>query len=361
MTLRPASRASGVAGFSLVELMVGLVIGMIAIIVVMQVFSLSEGSKRTTTGGDDAQISGAVALTTLQRDIRQAGYGIANFAMIGCNLTPPAPATWTIPAVAPMSINPVGIPAGDANTDTLMVAYGNSGGSTEGDRVITQPVGNNAVYTVATPTSFTAGDKIVAVPAISPRPSPCTLTIEAAAGVTTAPPDVTVTTGVAGMTDGTLFDLGQQPQVRVYAIRNGALTSCDYLANDCSLAASVGNAAVWVPIGDNIVSLRAEYGRDTSGPPMDGVADAWDQTSPAGTDACGWTRVSAVRISLVARSSQLEKTAVSTSAPTWAGSASAVTPIDLSGNANWQFYRYKAFETTVPLRNMAWQPVQPSC
>jgi len=51
-TSRSSRRA---AGFSLVELMIGLVIGMVAIVVMMQVFSVSEGYKRTTTGGDDAQ------------------------------------------------------------------------------------------------------------------------------------------------------------------------------------------------------------------------------------------------------------------------------------------------------------------
>src|SRR5712691_10011392 len=137
---RERSRVSRAGGFSLVELMVGLVIGMIAIIVVMQVFALSEGSKRTTTGGDDAQTSGAIALTSLLRDARQAGYGITDFTMIGCNMTPPAPATWTIPAMAPVTINHPSIPAGDANTDTVMVAYGNSSGSPEGDKVITQPL-----------------------------------------------------------------------------------------------------------------------------------------------------------------------------------------------------------------------------
>ena len=38
------------AGFSLVELMVGLVIGLMATLVIMQVFSTFEGQKRTTTG-----------------------------------------------------------------------------------------------------------------------------------------------------------------------------------------------------------------------------------------------------------------------------------------------------------------------
>jgi type IV pilus assembly protein PilW len=47
------------AGFSLVEIMVGLAIGMLAVIVILQVFALSEGRKRTTTSGGDAQSNGA--------------------------------------------------------------------------------------------------------------------------------------------------------------------------------------------------------------------------------------------------------------------------------------------------------------
>lgn len=343
-------------GFSLVELMVTLVIGMIAAVVVMQVFALSEGSKRTTTGGDDAQTNGAIALMTLQRDIRQAGYGLGNFAIIGCNVALPAPATWTLAAMAPVTINHANIPGGDANTDTLLVVYGNSAGSSEGDRVISQPPPAPAVYTVTTPASFAVGDRIIASPLS--RPVPCNLTMEAAVTVTSPPnpPHVTVATGVAGMANGTLFNAGAAPRMLAYAVRNGALTVCDYTVNNCGLAANVGNAAIWVPIGDNIVSLRADYGQDAS-VPMDNVVDGYDRTTP--TTQCGWARVSAVRVALVARSAQAEKAAVPALPASWAGAASA--PIDLTANADWDRYRYRTFETTVPLRNMAWQDVPPTC
>ena len=43
------------SGFGLVEIMVALVIGMLAAIVMMQVFALSEERKRTTTNGADIQ------------------------------------------------------------------------------------------------------------------------------------------------------------------------------------------------------------------------------------------------------------------------------------------------------------------
>lgn len=352
-------QASKARGFSLVELMVGLVIGMIAVIVVMQVFALSEGSKRATTGGDDAQTNGAIALTMLQRDIKQAGYGLSNFAVIGCNVRLPAPATWTVAAMGPVTINPAGIapPGGqDANTDVVMVAYGNNPGSSEGDRIVSQPPATppDTIYAVATSASFKAGDNVIALPPTTPRPNPCNATMEAVTAV--AAPNVTVGSGVAGVVNGTLFNLGPHPVVRVYAIRGGALTMCDYMANDCSQG-----SANWVAIGDNIVSLRAQYGQDTT-VPMDAVVDEWNQNLPVGTDACGWAKISALRLVLVARSAQLEHENVSTAAPAWSGDTT--TPpvsIELAHLPRWQQYRYKTFETTVPLRNMAWQAVQPSC
>ena len=74
-------------GFSLIEIMVGLLIGMLSIILIMQVFAKSEGDKRTTTGGDDAQINGTIALYGLERDVREAGYGLNSFNLLGCSLS----------------------------------------------------------------------------------------------------------------------------------------------------------------------------------------------------------------------------------------------------------------------------------
>jgi len=83
-------------GFSLPEIMIGMVIGMLGIVIIMQMSSLFENQKRTTSGGDDAQNNGAIALFGLSRDIKQAGYGFssANYglsahALIGRNLVTP--------------------------------------------------------------------------------------------------------------------------------------------------------------------------------------------------------------------------------------------------------------------------------
>ena len=354
---------SAARGFSLIELMVGLAIGMIGVVIMMQIFSVSEGYKRTTTGGDDAQNNGAIALYGLQRDLRMAGQGsnaftdnaasTSAYSLIACNLT--LRAGVTINGLGPVMINPATsiVPAGDANTDTLLIFYGNGNDDPEGDHIESQPAANT--YTLAgfaagggTP-SIVTGDRVVALP--TPRASPCNLSMETVSAL--AGSNVTVPTGVAGMTGGALFDLGQSPRFLAYRVVSRNLLMCDYLVNNCSSSA----AANWVTVASNIVSLRAQYGRDTTAGTMDGTVDAFDQTTP--TNVCGWVRMRAVRLALVARSAQLEKTAVTGAAPAWAGSAGNA--IDLSGDTSWQNYRYKVFETVVPLRNVAWLGVQAGC
>lgn len=353
------------SGFSLIEIMVAMVIGLLGIIVMMQVFSVFEGQKRTTTGGGDAQNSGAIALYGLQRDIRQSGYGISTQDLLGCDVL--LRAGITLNNMAPVTINHASITGQDANTDTLLVVYGNGNGGAEGDGVNGTPPAANT-YPVQTPTSFIPGDRVIAT--LQVRPSPCAgptkLVLDTLASV--LGPNVSVVTGVAGITYGSkLYDLGQAPKVQAYAIRNGNLTVCDYMVNDCGLAANNTNTAIWVPIANNVVSMRAQYGHDNSAAGFsDGIVDGYDQITPSSasaTFACDWLKVSALSLVLVARNGQPaavngQPTVVTAAAPTWVGSTSA-TPvlIDLTLTTappgfDWHNYRYKVFETNVPLRNI---------
>lgn len=341
-------------GFTLVEVMVAMVIGMLGIIIMMQVFSAAEGQKRSTTGTGDAQSNGAMALYSLQRDIRQAGYGFNALNTLGCPLALPAPASRTLTQLAPVVINPpvADVPAGDANTDTLLITYGSSEGSPEGD-AITLVAGSQ--LGVLTPTNFRDGHRVIAAP--SAATNGCALSLVTVTAVS-AP---NVTAASSGAVDGGyLFNLGATPRILAYAVRAGNLTVCDYTAANCGTACTAADgscSASWVPIATNIVSLRAQYGRDTSAP-MDGI-DIWDQTtpvqpSPANQEifACLWARASALRIAVVARNSQVDKETLTALAPVWEGSADD--PFDLSGRANWQNYRYKVFETVIPIRNLPW-------
>ena len=353
-------------GFTLVEIMVAMVIGLLGVIVIMQVFSLFEGQKRTTTGGADAQNNGAIALYGLQRDIRQSGWGINATKLIGCNLTLPPATPWTL-KLAPVTINAGAgiVPPGDNNTDTLLIIYGNNTGATEGDEISAQLSPN--LYGVASPTTFNTDDYVIAEQ--PNRTTPCNLNLEKATVVT--PKVNVVPVGVANMQAGSLFNMGSKPKILAYRVRLGNLTVCDYTVNNCGLDANKNNSDIWVPIADNIVSLRAQYGRDTNAK-IDGIVDIYDQTTPATeTDAsspknnCDWLKISSIRLVIVARSAQPEKTLVTdeNNQPQWMGQGTSsdetttsapivLTDTSVPDGFTWQNYRYKTFQTIVPIRNI---------
>jgi type IV pilus assembly protein PilW len=371
------------SGFSLIEVMVGLLIGMLSVILIMQVFSGAEGAKRTTTGGDDAQINGNIALYGLERDIRDAGYGLNSFNLLGCTLTLKTTidkVDVTLDSVAPVNINPATaiIPVGDANTDTLLVISTALNGPPEGDLMSAAPTTGS--YPVTTPDSFAKDDIVIAQPA--GRPTPCALTTNkvtdvSPAGITVNPGD---TTGL--ILGSVVFNMGRALTVHAYAVRKGNLTMCDYTQNDCGKAASAvkPDPDVWVPVANSIVSLRAQYGRDISGGATSlstGIVGTFDQTTPGSTEdkkngravQCNWARTLAVRLAVVARSPQYDKLQPTKKAPEWTGTKVSTTvptnptalTIDLSNDGDWGFYRYKTLETTVPIRNVLWQGGQTSC
>lgn len=331
------------SGLGLVELMVAMVIGIIGVLVMMQMFAVSEEQKRTTVSGSDSLTSGAIALATLQRDIQQSGWGISNGATIGCTITGLINGGGSL-LLAPVSINPAGITR-DANTDVLQVVSGAGNGSVEG-ALIESALSGSQYDNVVGSLSFGVGEMVFATQAV--RPATCSFTQGKVTLVDR--PAITLNTDVGGAAGGRLFSLGVAPTVRLYAIRGGNLTMCDYMDRDCSADTSAMTSAqvnaLWVPIAENIVSMRAVY------------LPAGNQTSPT----CGWGQIPAVRIVLVARSSQPEKNLdwpshtqhVTGTAPTWTASGAAAISLP-SPNATWptwQDFRYKVFESVVPLRNV---------
>lgn len=397
------------AGFSLVEVLVALMIGMIGMVVMLQVFANFEGQKRTSSSGGDSISSGSIALYSLQRDIQQSGWGINAIQMIGCTLTDAGNTLLqginSVPLV-PVTINPpvATLPAGESGTDTLLIVSGTSNSTIEGDVINGAVAAGATVYPVQTPSAFAAGDYVAAVRAdrvagaCSVQLNRVVSTVVNAGGGGT----VTVSTGALATStvNDRLFNLGADPLIRGYAIRKGTavngvdqLTVCDYTTagSDCT------DADNWIPVANSVVSLRAQYRREDQNNAMTGVPDTWDQSfTTAGVttfvqaglggdpQACAQMRVRAVRLAMIARSSQPERPVkdagnndvpVWQSALTWSGSttnvadgnsaaAAAAVGISLTVSAtwpSWNDYRYKVFETTVPLRNVTMRGIPEEC
>lgn len=335
-------------GLSLVELMVGIVVAMAAVLVVTQMFRLSEGQRRTTTGGDDAQMSGAIAISLLQRELRQAGQGIMSPQLLMCQLD--LGNGRSVASLAPVIINPAGIPDGDDGTDVLLIAYGAGWASPEGGRIGLQPA--PATYAVPGSQSYQVGDRVIATPAN--RNTPCQLTLTSVSAVPTTS-TVTVALGMANAANGVLYNLGRAPRFLAYAVRSQRLTVCELMTQNCTNELPEN----WTEVADNIVSLRAQYARDTSAL-RDGTADTFNAANSTLNTPISWGCVVGVRVALVARNRQPEKEDLPIDAPTWSGAASA--PLQMPGN-DWRRYRYKTFEATVPLRNApgAGETTFPSC
>ena len=365
--LRSAMRAPRATsrGFSLVEIMVGLAIAMVGVLIMMEVLITAERQNVSTTSGNDAMSTGAVMLHLLERDLVQAGYGINSTSLFGCNLTL---ATGPVVPLAPVLINPATtlLPAGDANTDRLLVFYGNDVGQPEGNLIFGGPAApvapqtGVATYSMQAASTFHIGDRVVIYP------NSCGAGLSLATVTYVDNLTVTTDTSVAGALNGTMYNMGRSPKIVGYRIHNAALESCDYLASDCRT-----NGGQWIAVGANVVSLRAQYGSDTLSAHPAGIVDTWSQTTP--TTACGWVRTAAVRLVVVARSDSYETKIDSTTkqrtcdtvtaaAPAWKGASGAsANPVDLTSYANWGCYRYRTFENTAPTRNIIFMGTESGC
>lgn len=137
MTTKPAiifltiRRARFQTGLSLVELLVGLLIGLIATLAISNLFSGFEARKRMIAGGADAQSSGVLAMYYMQRDAQNAGYGLPLY-----NSSDPSPLLCPIDtsinqAGVVINLSPVIIVDGGTGNDIVRIRYGNpaSGGA----------------------------------------------------------------------------------------------------------------------------------------------------------------------------------------------------------------------------------------
>ena len=345
-------------GFSLVEIMVGMVIGLLSTIIVMQVFATFEGQKRTTTGGSDAQTNGGVGLYTIERDIRMGGYGFADAT--GCALA----SSFSGVALAPLVLAPVAIADGAGGLpDSITILSGNKSSWSVPTRVISVHAQAATQFNTNATLGLAQNDLLIAYETIAGTPT-CTLSqvdnadpvsnpIVHAAGSWNGNSAIFPAAGYS--TNALLMNVGSFMSHTYSIDANSNLVFTDY-----SSATNTNSSQILSP---DIVSIQAEYGFDTrAGAQTDTQVDTWSaamiDADASGTvgDAGDINRIYALRFALVARSGLLEKpdpaTGVcntTTAGPVWAGGT-----ISLAADANWQCYRYKTFETIVPLRNAIW-------
>jgi len=351
-------------GFSLVELMVAAVISIIASAVIFQVFSTAERQKRTTTGAADAQTNGAIASYMIERDVKMAGWGLVESSFAVCTSL-----------FSYYDAND-GTAAGPVNDLFASVSIAD-GGANGSDSVTIQyydnPANQNFKFSVTTlrstmpqSSSELNVDSVYGCAenslAIVRQGGQCTLMqitqVQGQAlklqhnpgqGAATYNPPVNYQNANSwpAYTTGATLQCFTQLFKRTYRINaNYQLELVDPVP------------AVAAQLAPEIVAMQAQYGI-TAGGGSQQVNDWVDATgvwvSPLSTTDIA--RIKAVRVALVARSAQADK-------PDTSGNCATTTSTDdwsswaefgaVEALPDWQCYRYKVYETVIPLRNIIW-------
>ncbi|MBT2335956.1 PilW family protein [Variovorax paradoxus] len=355
---------------------------MLTVLVITEVTSLAEGKKRTVSSGSDAQVNGALSLYTLQRDIQMAGYGaVGNLEALGCAVKgkfrdPDAPAGIAAIDFTP-TLAPVVIKDGaNGAPDEITVLQSRKANFSAPVLVTKDHTKTGNSFIVKSAFGVAAGDLMIAVPSegkwdASNWCSVFSVTDDGAATPTETTLDSHHVPHVAGGTskskwnsDNVFPDGGYLD--KSYLLNMGSLSFNTYSVNatDQSLeikAQTAGAVSATESLYPQIVNLQAMYGKDTAGT---GQVGSYDTVTP--TTSADWKKVLAIRIAVVARSTQYEKEVVTRAAPSWdVGANSTVSGATTCGSSkcvalkvsqvpDWDHYRYKVYDTIVPLRNMLW-------
>ena len=395
-------------GFSIVELMVSIVIGLLAITFATRLVIDGEKAKDAAVGGSDAMQNGMLALYSLSNDAGDAGWGLNDPMLAGCNtefsdsrgfrmavaqrggldITPLAPVVIESRGAAPDLVT---FYSGTSQTGIGSVKL--AANYTPGESSIA--VDSNSPY------DFNVGDVLVVAP-LAAAGARCTVMQMSGTGSGQSSANrLTIATG-----DQFRFNpqagLGVPYELNLAYLYN--LGSADRLHfHTWSVSAGVlllratdmpGSEANGASVSDNIVSLKAQYGFDNRtvpnyNPNTPGNS-SWGETTASGMRIGAWSatmidadgdglvggagdyqRVGAVRLAVVARSKSTERpgangactattvlpTVFEQAAPASVAAVPMQVNVAVAGDpVDWKCYRYRVFETIVPIRNAQWRP-----
>jgi type IV pilus assembly protein PilW len=381
-------------GFGLVEIMVGVVIGLIAVLVIFQVYTVAEGFKRNTTAAGEAQQNGLFSTFVLGMEIGNGGAGMAAAAQDLASCPDPG---GPMPQRFAQSFRPIPVVitdgGGSANSDTFVVNY-SMATTLANSALFTGDAAPGATFPVQSPGGFHGpdaindGDLVVGISQPSAPGSPCASSKVAAVSLPDGNGIVTITQtplfplgGIDFFGSSVLLNMGpcNRAQKIQYSVNNGVLYSTPLI--DTSKGANCGklaNPLVGNPLASNILVMKVEYGIDSDLDPKR-LLDTWVQASAAGWDPASLlpapitkiNQIKAVRIGIIVQSEQFDKNlagftggdyvngdynwvlfnCADTNKGNCPGRLTGSVPATVSPAGNWRFRKY---ETVIPLRNEIW-------
>ncbi len=354
-------------GVTLVELMVALVIGSIATLVIQQVMAVFEGQKRTSSGGSDAQVNGGVALFSIEREIRQAGYGMfggtGSLCPLGINVYYNGTTTSDGAALRPLVIQD-----GGAGSDAIEFLRSDAELGAIPTSIIKNMPNASSIITADSPGGLAqnhlflvggkGGGKVCSLMQMSqdPQQTGNGWDLQHNGGqflYNPSNPNNVFTTAPAYEIGDVVVNMGSFVHGRYQVL-------CDRLTQvNPTVTPAPYTCANTDPLVDQIIDLQAQYGVAAAG-----SAQISQWCNATATSACGdWSnpgtnevpRIRAVRVAVVARSVQYEKEMVSpASLQLWEAGDPGDPPPTRALTDDERHHRYKVFTTIVPIRNVIW-------
>jgi len=354
-------------GVGLTDLLVGLAIGMLAMLVIIKVAVLFEARRKSTIGVADAQQNVAIAVSLMSRELRMAGQGLGPVDSLGC-----AVAHDLGTALGALSLTPVTIIDGTAGApDEIRIFSSATRQSTAAAKLLLAHASSDTAMLIDSILGMKPEDYLVFYEASK------TCSLVKATAISTGAyrvdhssmPLATPTTPVAAGTVTTHAAIDYASGSRV--INLGSLHLVRYAINaNNDLQTSRFNlaSADWQTAGmaSGIVGLQAQYGFDSRPGMQTSPQVTFWSSSMIDADGNGKTgdsndlkRLIALRFAVVARSSERNDQGCNASLPQWtAGDATtgqlALIDISLDHVTNWNCFRYRVLEAEVPLRNLIW-------
>ena len=392
-------------GFTLTEVMVAVAIGLISSVVIFKAMQSSNIINTAVGGGADSTTNGQIALYSIERDIRMAGYGMNEQSAVGCrviytnsNLTLPTDIVNNNAILAPVSLSVIN----GSNLQTLTDAQNNP-------TIRVAYAGLKFVANSRLTRDFNGGNQPLAITNQFGFTDPGTvllLTGPAAPTVSMTPCMTRQVTGVSGSdifiqaspafplnnAAGVAMTNSRDIEYKVFSMGSLAAANLnvpanipnwnEYRVNRANATLEVRNLFTttdFTTVANNIADMYVDYL----------LADGTVQASNAKTQTLkdsttndlsvsrGWNNIVGVRVALLSRGSAPDysqgsickteptnaKTVTPPTSPTLqpnfldnAGNLVAPFVLNTTINPDAHCYRYRVHQSVIMMRNMTWRP-----
>lgn len=333
-------------GVSIIELMVGLVVAMLVGLAATSSAVVFTASQRQGIGVGGVAVNIGTALSALKNDAATSGlgfFGDSRYVCTNLNLGIDGVAAWDGEAFVPVRIT------SDGDNDSIDVVQATRVES--GANVLLQTTSDSYGAVLKSYLPASVGDAVLLAPTAAG--TPCTVrTVTAIGTPTPIAPWHTLSFDNSGTHNSTAFTTTPTYPEMAGVTLLGQLRWNRYRLTD-------GNLVLERPLEDasailarNVVALRAQYGAAAAGTTS---LASWEDASGgtfgtlAGADIA---RVRAVRVGVITRSPQREKTNAAGQCEATSAKPQLFGEDVTPAGDDWQCYRYRAAVVVIPLRNI---------